>query len=171
MVSQQLLQPNLKRKLAGGASQSPAASPRIKTEHISVPARTSASSGTTGDLVMRGRGELLTPVQWVDLGVSPAEMRPSFTLATGQCFHWRQMADDLWVGVLGPYALAVRESASTTYFALLGSKTASAGNEQQNKDDPKQHLRETLHDYFQLSENFSDLFEMVRCVRIVKSVL
>jgi len=31
---------------------------------------------------------------WVDLHISPQELRPSFTLTTGQCFHWIAVEQD-----------------------------------------------------------------------------
>ena len=108
--------------------------------------------------IARGGEKVLEPVQWVDLGVPPAEMRPSFTLATGQVFHWQQLAGDLWVGVLGPYALAVREDQSTSYFALLGTCFSESNTTLEEEDE---RLLSSLRSYFQLGENFSDLFELV----------
>ena len=100
-------------------------------------------------------GQRLGPVEWVDLDVSPAEMRPFFSLVTGQCFHWSQLADDLWVGVVGPYALAIKESTTTTYFASLGTLPDN------DVTDIEEETHSYLRSYFQLDENFTDLFALV----------
>lgn len=125
-----------------------------------------STARTTGVLLALAVGRTAAePVQWVDLGVGPAEMRPSFTLATGQCFHWRQLASDLWAGVLGPYALAVRETDSTSHVALLGSLRPPSLSPEEEVSE-RQLLLDVLHSYFQLGEKFADLFEYVRLIYI-----
>mmetsp|Transcript_10128 Transcript_10128/g.16771 ORF Transcript_10128/g.16771 Transcript_10128/m.16771 type:complete len:504 (+) Transcript_10128:135-1646(+) len=147
-----------KRKLAGVSSPS--------TKKKLVPTH------NKGELVevrvTNGGARVLEPVQWVDLGVPPGEMRPSFTLATGQVFHWQQLAGDLWVGVLGPYALAVREDQSTSYFALLGTGMTGISECNTTHERENEKLLSLLRSYFQLGENFSDLFELwsSRCGRM-----
>jgi hypothetical protein len=120
------------------------------------------ASPTTGLLLRTGAdGQPLGPVQWVDLGVSPAEMRPFFTLVTGQCFHWHQLADDLWAGVLGPYALAIRETSTSTFFASLGGVCEPGAAGERSGEETSQQIHSYLRSYFQLDENFTDLFDLV----------
>lgn len=64
----------------------------------------------------------------------------------------------VWIGVLGQYALAIREGRNTTYFALLGTGTHAEAEE---KGLDPESLRASLHSYFQLGENFAQLFDLV----------
>lgn len=77
---------------------------------------------------------------WIDLEVPPAELRPSATLTTGQCFSWtavrrddddEQDDDDQsvsawgdhdateWVGAVGLRVFSIRETPSTTLYRRL----------------------------------------------------
>jgi N-glycosylase/DNA lyase len=104
---------------------------------------------------------VLDGVKWVDLNVKPDELRPRLSLRMGQCFNWKKAGDgDLWFGVVGPYALAVKETDSTTLFSLL--------NYNDMKDNKDEDLLEYLYRYFQLEYSLKDLYELwsSKCARM-----
>jgi N-glycosylase/DNA lyase len=104
-----------------------------------------------------------------DLGVSPGEFRPSATLTTGQCFHWRVVGSENdamstpsssawgthdateWVGVLripggDSIVVALQETDHTTMYRILyGPDDIDYG--------------QVLYDYFQLDCPLSRLYE------------
>lgn len=51
---------------------------------------------------------------WIDLGIPAKELRAGSTLETGQCFHWKRLAEDEWLGVLNYQALRLRSTEKTT---------------------------------------------------------
>ena len=97
--------------------------------------------------------ELLTPENpWIDLHVSPSELRPSATLTNGQCFNWLVVDSDTpptqsavmltlqeekkvttsawgthdakeWVGPLHNRVLSIRETSTTTLVRVLQGPT------------------------------------------------
>lgn len=123
---------------------------------------------------------------WNDLKVPPHELRPSATLTTGQCFHWRAIQGDdddddaiassawgthdatEWIGVLrrteaDSIVLAIRETPETTLYRVLH------GPRDMNYD-------EFLHDYFQLYCPLAPLYDEwsqqdpTRLARIAKCI-
>ena len=136
---------------------------RKRSSTSSSSARPSGSQMTGVGVLLRSGGTGLRPVRWIDLGVSPGELRPSFTLVTGQCFHWKKVADDIWAGVVGAYAIAIKESASTTHIAVLTTATRGNddGEETEENDGDDEKIIEFFQNYFQLNENLTELYSLV----------
>ena len=107
---------------------------------------------------------------WVDLEVSPEELRPSATLTTGQSFSWIVVHDDdgdgdggpaaaspqkqsawgspdetEWVGPLGDRVFAIRETPVSTLYRILHGPPEGAGD--------------VLRDYFQLGVPLAPLYK------------
>lgn len=101
--------------------------------------------------------------QWIDLMISPKELRPSATLTTGQCFNWMVVQDDLddknllqsssawgthneteWVGPVQDFVISIKETPSTTLYRILHG--------------PEADISEFLGDYFQLSTPLEPLY-------------
>ena len=103
----------------------------------------------------------LLGVNWIDLKVAPDELRPRLSLRMGQCFNWKKAGDgDIWYGVVGPYALAVKETEMTTFFCLLNCNDI--------KDTEDDDLVQYLHNYFQLEYKLKELYELwsSKCTRM-----
>ena len=106
--------------------------------------------------------------EWVDLEVSPAELRPSSTLTNGQCFNWmvvdteekeevtasngspRQSAWGThdateWIGPLGNRVLSIKETPTTTLFRVIHGPL----------DGTKEHLKQ----YFRLETRLAPLYK------------
>ena len=50
---------------------------------------------------------------WIDLKIPPEELRAASTLETGQCFQWKRLAEDEWLGI--PHeAVRLRSTLKTT---------------------------------------------------------
>lgn len=65
----------------------------------------SAASAVASSASRSSVANMIRDVQWIDLQVPPAELRPQFTLTNGQCFNWRPLdtageSDAVWVGVV-----------------------------------------------------------------------
>jgi N-glycosylase/DNA lyase len=102
-----------------------------------------------------------------DLRVPARELRPSATLTTGQCFHWKAVDDPVgssawgihnatqWIGTVripdtSDYlVLLLRETMDTTLYKILYAP--------QNFDITK--TEDILHQYFQLDQSLSVLYE------------
>ncbi|CAJ1947413.1 unnamed protein product [Cylindrotheca closterium] len=111
--------------------------------------------------------------KYIDLVVPPAELRPSATLTTGQCFHWKAVvaiADEdengtikkesawgthdatEWVGIIRlpdgrSCVLAIRETPSSTLYRPLTTTVPTA--------DIEQYLRS----YFRLDDSLGHLYQ------------
>ena len=109
---------------------------------------------------------IATDQPYIDLNIPSHELRPSATLTTGQCFHWRVVEQSSnsntlvspsawgrhdaieWVGVLRltngeSLVVSIKETPHTTlYRALDGTKG----------------VEEILHDYFQLHHKLGPLY-------------
>jgi len=102
---------------------------------------------------------------WIDLKVSPEELRPSATLTTGQCFNWMVVQDALketdsdqsqsssawgthnekeWVGPVEDFVLSVKETPSTTLYRVLHG--------------PNLDMSTFLANYFQLDTPLEPLY-------------
>jgi N-glycosylase/DNA lyase len=105
---------------------------------------------------------------WVDLEVSPAELRPSSTLTNGQCFNWmvvdteekeevtvsngspRQSAWGThdakeWIGPLENRVLSIKETPTTTLFRVIHG--------------PLEGTKEYLKQYFRLETRLAPLYK------------
>jgi N-glycosylase/DNA lyase len=101
---------------------------------------------------------------YIDLGVPPEELRPSATLTTGQCFHWKAvLQQDMqehqsawgspnateWVGTIRSpttsVVVAIRETPTTTLYRPLTKTTCD--------------LQQVLCKYFQLQHSLKDLYQ------------
>jgi N-glycosylase/DNA lyase len=117
---------------------------------------------------------------YIDLQVPPHELRPSATLTTGQCFHWKALSvgaveneDDAtkpagsasawgthdateWVGTLRSNGRSVvvrlRETPESTLYQVLHPPPSSSGHHD-NVD-----VRALLNDYFQLAVPLDPLY-------------
>ena len=108
-----------------------------------------------------------------DLGVSPSELRPSASLTTGQCFHWKALdqpdsksawgthnATD-WIGNLRhegqSLVLLLRETPESTWYKVLHAL-------------PSTDVRDVLHSYFQLSTPLAPLYHewSKKCPRLAR---
>jgi len=118
---------------------------------------------------------------WIDLQVSPEELRPSSTLTTGQCFNWIAVQNDSpcksskdlpsptkesawgthdateWVGPFGPFhVLSIRETPLTTLYRVL--RDVSTNNTTPCPSGKMQLLETQLKNYFQLSIPLTPLY-------------
>ena len=132
----------------------------------------SSERGITSDIVAA-----INPGQpFVDLNIPPSELRPSATLTTGQCFHWKAVTvgDDNearkdsaakkesawgihdateWVGTLRTndgesIVLVIRETPTTTVYRPLTQVPKGLD------------LSQFLHSYFQSDSSLSDLYKI-----------
>jgi N-glycosylase/DNA lyase len=116
--------------------------------------------------------EALSDGGFEDLQVPPCELRPSATLTTGQCFHWKAIIADLddatahnktsawgthdatqWIGTLrtpsgDSIVLLVRETPETTLYKVLYAPPTAAVD-----------IRTVLHQYFQLDHSLASMYE------------
>lgn len=131
--------------------------------------------------------------EFQDLNVPPDELRPSTTLTTGQCFHWKAVTNDdssdassgkstsawgihnakEWIGTLRvssvqSVVVVIRETPSTTLYRVLHSP-------------PDLDVQAFLREYFQLDEPLAPLYEkwsqqderlgrIAKCIRGVRII-
>ena len=113
---------------------------------------------------LRGMEHLI----WTDLNVHSAELRPDYTLNMGQCFNWIAFASNsnsnsyldvnmkqenespVWIGVLKDCAYAIRQTESSTEYAVLTQ------NGVKTEEDHSAYLK----DYFQLKYSLGDLYSI-----------
>lgn len=107
-------------------------------------------------------------VQWIDLGISAAELRLNNTFTMAQCnscdnFNWKSIdvtdekgiVSSCWIGMLDSQALAIRQTDTTTLFAnLLTSNSSILNNNRRNELEIGQLLR----GYFQTGHNLEALY-------------
>ncbi len=112
---------------------------------------------------------------WIDLHVSPAELRPDFTLMIGQTFAWFPISKNptsapdeqiAWVGVVPDpasivdsghgKAIAVRQTLSSTEFALLHYSSSSVSDSLKRKEELA--MVNFLRSYFQLDYSLHELY-------------
>jgi N-glycosylase/DNA lyase len=106
--------------------------------------------------------------KYLDLHILPCELRPSATLTTGQCFHWRVVERDdtvlespgsawgshdatEWIGILRfgqdqSFVVSLKETPATTLYRILYAP--------QDID-----VRKELYHYFQLGEPLAPLYQ------------
>jgi N-glycosylase/DNA lyase len=132
----------------------------------------------------------INPTQeFIDLNVPPEELRPSNTLTTGQCFHWKVVYPTTtinnasmpisawgthdateWVGTLRlrlfdsteSIIIVIRETPTTTLYRSLTTIPSS------NNNNNEEELRRALLDYFQLETSLPKLYEewSLNCPRL-----
>jgi hypothetical protein len=94
----------------------------------------------------------LETTAWIDLQVTPSELRPCYTLVTGQAFGWQKIQNhEIWVGVIEQYPLAIKQTPSSVLYTPLLDQTMTTPDE----------LHQTLISYFQLEVGLSDLYQLV----------
>eukprot|EP00438_Fugacium_kawagutii_P020240 Skav232477 [mRNA] locus=scaffold2877:190502:191509:+ [translate_table: standard] len=59
---------------------------------------------------------------WTDLGIAAADFRASASLETGQCFHWKRLGPDDWLGVIDDNCVMLRSTSDTTLAKALYGK-------------------------------------------------
>ena len=155
---------------------------RSKTIHVASPVTT--LSGTKDDTLatpvppLKRRKRMVTPEMassatpiinddnFQDLKAPPSELRPSATLTTGQCFHWRVVEQDEikdipssawgthnateWVGTLRTpegesVVVCIRETSDTTLYRVV-------------KAPGSLDIQSFLRDYFQLDHPLEALY-------------
>lgn len=129
---------------------------------------------------------------WIDLEISPEELRPSACLTTGQCFSWIAVSlskqnneaeiksssawgrhdSKEWVGPIGNKVYSIRETCTTTLCRLLSSSMESP-----------EVIKDLLKDYFQINKaslkklyndwsiccpRLSDIAKVIPGVRIIR---
>jgi len=95
--------------------------------------------------------------EWHDLNVGPNELRPEFSLTTGQCFNWRPVVEIKigeekileWTGVIGNRVISLRQTEFSTLFRCLNT---AAG-------ETKEVVRSFLFEYFQLHTSLASLYQ------------
>ena len=56
---------------------------------------------------------------WTDLSIPAADFRASASLETGQCFHWKRVAPDHWLGLIDNTCVMLRSTPETTLVKAL----------------------------------------------------
>ena len=124
-------------------------------------------------IISEDLGMMVNPQNpWVDLNVSPDELRPSATLTNGQCFNWTPVERAVkkpevslqhspskvsawgvhdameWIGVVNQTVFSIRETPTTTLYRVLSDT---------NYDEATISAR--LRDYFQLNVPLKPLYQ------------
>lgn len=88
---------------------------------------------------------------WIDLHISPRELRPCHTLVNGQTFSWKKVLNyDIWIGVVSEYPLAIKQTPHSVMYTCLMD---SFDNDE---------VQSVLHSYFQTDVCLSDLYQLVK---------
>jgi N-glycosylase/DNA lyase len=90
------------------------------------------------------------------LKVVPDELRLEHTLICGQCFQWRPLQENEWIGVIGSTLFVLRQTETDIYFALPLVKHILMNNEM------LQGASSTLREYFQLDTPGFGLVENIK---------
>ncbi|KAJ2081669.1 8-oxoguanine glycosylase ogg1 [Coemansia sp. RSA 988] len=90
------------------------------------------------------KSELQTP--WIDLKISPKELRLDPTLTCGQAFRWKSTATNEWTCALWDQAIDLKQTPTTVLFRTLGALPGACSD-----------VEEMLRDYFQLHVEFDSL--------------
>jgi N-glycosylase/DNA lyase len=148
----------------------------IKLEGLSTPVE-SPAGGKSSSLLSDEVAKIAPDRMFQDLCVSPAELRPSATLTTGQCFHWRVVdtsgsneGDEIeskpteskvsawgshdateWVGTL-------RISSSGQSIVLVIRETPDTTMYRVLEAPTDFNVEKFLHSYFQLDEKLVPLY-------------
>ena len=103
-----------------------ARAPWIRSDYLKLSSASQAHMSTNSQSTC-SFDNIIDGARWIDLEISPIELRPNYTLIMGQCFNWKRIdnADTdgvnstCWIGILGKYPLAIRQTDETTLFANL----------------------------------------------------
>jgi 8-oxoguanine DNA glycosylase, N-terminal domain len=151
-----------------------ARAPWIRTDYLKI-SSTSQGHMTTISESTSLFDNIIDGARWIDLEISPTELRPNYTLIMGQCFNWKRIdnADTdgiistCWIGILGTYPLAIRQTDETTLFAnLMDSRTVHALMATSSSDKLKKieltstelTLKYLLRNYFQTDHSLESLY-------------
>ncbi|KAJ2800330.1 8-oxoguanine glycosylase ogg1 [Coemansia guatemalensis] len=86
------------------------------------------------------------PSPWIDLNVSPKELRLDSTLTCGQAFRWKATGIDEWTCALWDQAIDLKQTPTTVLFRTLGTLPGACSD-----------VEGMLRDYFQLHVGFDSL--------------
>lgn len=142
------------RNIATTATVSSSAKPSSSSSLATITTAPTATIGT--QFTMEEQISNTPNLKWIDLNISPQEMRPENTLMMGQCFNWKkiQLNDDtankLWTGVVFDLPIIIRQLPTTTHIACLLKIEA----------DREQLLIERMRDYFQLQHSLPPLYQL-----------
>jgi N-glycosylase/DNA lyase len=129
----------------------------------------------TPDLLSSPDASVTASSLFVDLGVSRAQLRPSATLTTGQCFHWKAIEQNNedsnsawgshnateWIGTVrvngDSIVLVIKETPSSTLYRVLEAP-------------PDLDIDAVLYSYFQLDIDMQELYQTWsrQCERLEK---
>ena len=59
---------------------------------------------------------------WIDLEIPPSEFRAESSLETGQCFHWKRIAANEWLGLVTGCCVHLRSAPNTTLVKSLAGE-------------------------------------------------
>lgn len=122
----------------------------------------------------------LRDLNWIDLKISPDELRPENTMIMGQCFNWHFLGADqtettevnshvngkYWLGVLGSHPYIIRQLPHTTAVASL-AMPSSCSMAAQNGSTAVEVISD-MRSYFQCEESLTTLYGLwsSRCARM-----
>lgn len=115
---------------------------------------------------------IIDGARWIDLEISPTELRPNYTLIMGQCFNWKRIDNtntdgsisSCWIGILNNCPLAIRQTDETTLFAnLMDLSTVQdvIGTSCKMKSEITSielTLKQLLRNYFQTDHSLESLY-------------
>lgn len=119
------------------------------------------------DALILDRQDALSDEGFRDLKVPARELRPSATLTTGQCFHWKAIDDPVGSSAWGVHNATqwigtVRIPHTSDYLVLLLRETVETTHYKVLYAPPKYDITRTddiLYKYFQLEHSLSVLYE------------
>ena len=186
------------KKSAATATNSPPKKAKTNEESRKTTTITSSSPSPAAVLKSSQVACVAPNAQYIDLQVSPAELRPSATLTTGQCFHWRVVEPEDHQDTLSSLTTT---SAWGTHNSTEWVGTLRVLSRQENDDDdddgtslvislkqspdttlyrilyapPHTDVHTVLHHYFQLHQPLESLYHewsqaCPRCARIAQCI-
>lgn len=151
-----------------------ARAPWIRSDYLKLSSTSQAHMSTNSQSTC-SFDNIIDGARWIDLEISPIELRPNYTLIMGQCFNWKRIdnADTdgvnstCWIGILGKYPLAIRQTDETTLFAnLMDSRALHTSIATSSADKSKKSeltsieltLKQLLRNYFQTDHSLESLY-------------
>ena len=175
-----------KRRRVVTPQTSPAAA---KEEPASSTAASSSpeSASSSSQFLTSQRPGRIPDSEFEDLNVSPEELRPSTTLTTGQCFHWKAISSTHTAETAAQTSAWGNHNETEWIGCLRVSASASSSSQSQSvvvviRETPTTTLYRVLHapaelnvvaflrDYFQLDEPLAPLYRRcaATCVKITR---
>ena len=74
-----------------------------------------------------GNADLESHGLWIDLDIPAADFRAAASLETGQCFHWKRIKKDEWLGLVNKNCIRLRSMPDTTLVQGLHGKVDLMG--------------------------------------------